>query len=194
MDGATIYDAALFELLRAMRGGGAGPRLHLCRLSSAAGVALLRQAKAQGLNVTADVSIHSLLLTDADIGYFDSSARLIPPLRQQADRDALAAAHALPAQLPALEAAALQQLAARGWQPDYLTVRRRADLLPPSYRTLTLEQRQQFEKLVSDCINGWNDWLKGWDGWKYDHVDVKIVGWAVLDKSVLQDQIGRAHV
>ena len=36
-----------------------------------------------------------------------------------------------PAQLPALEAAALQQLAARGWQPDYLTVRRRADLLPP---------------------------------------------------------------
>ena len=56
-----------------------------------------------------------------------------------------------------------------------------------SYRTLTLEQRQQFEKLVSDSINGWNDWLKGWDGWKYDHVDVKIVGWAVLDKSVLQD-------
>ena len=46
-------------------------------------------------------------------------------------RDALAAAHALPAQLPTLEAAALQQLAARGWQPDYLTVRRRADLLPP---------------------------------------------------------------
>ena len=39
----------------------------------------------------------------------------------------------------------------------------------------------------SDCINGWNDWLKGWDGWKYDHIDVKIVGWAVLDKSVLQD-------
>ncbi|QTD44721.1 pantoate--beta-alanine ligase [Ottowia testudinis] len=46
-------------------------------------------------------------------------------------RDALAAAHALPERLPALEAAAMQQLAARGWQPDYLTVRRRADLLPP---------------------------------------------------------------
>lgn len=46
-------------------------------------------------------------------------------------RDALAAAHALPAQLPALEAAAMQALAARGWLPDYLTVRRRADLLPP---------------------------------------------------------------
>ena len=46
-------------------------------------------------------------------------------------RDALAAAPALPARLPALEAAAQAQLAARGWQPDYLTVRRRADLLPP---------------------------------------------------------------
>ena len=44
-------------------------------------------------------------------------------------RDALAAE--LPTQLPALEAAALQALTARGWQPDYLTVRRRADLLPP---------------------------------------------------------------
>jgi pantoate--beta-alanine ligase len=45
--------------------------------------------------------------------------------------DALAAAHALPARLPALEAAAQSHLAARGWQPDYLTIRRRADLLPP---------------------------------------------------------------
>lgn len=46
-------------------------------------------------------------------------------------RDALAAAHALPDRLPALEAAAQAELAARGWQPDYLTVRRRADLLAP---------------------------------------------------------------
>lgn len=56
-----------------------------------------------------------------------------------------------------------------------------------SYKTVTLEQRQQFEQLVSDCINDWNDWLAGYDGWKYDHVDVNIVGWAVLDKSVLLD-------
>ncbi|MDR2154538.1 MAG: pantoate--beta-alanine ligase [Burkholderiaceae bacterium] len=46
-------------------------------------------------------------------------------------RDALAAAHVLPERLPALEAAAQSQLAARGWQPDYLSVRRRTDLLPP---------------------------------------------------------------
>jgi dihydroorotase len=85
----TIALHTLFELLRAMGGAGA---LHLCRLSSAAGVELLRQAKADGLRVTADVSINSLYLTDQDIGYFDSSARLSPPLRQQRDRDALQAA------------------------------------------------------------------------------------------------------
>ncbi|MBS0596276.1 MAG: dihydroorotase [Burkholderiaceae bacterium] len=85
----TIALHTVFELLRGMAGA---PRVHLCRLSSAAGVALLRQAKAEGLRVTADVSLHSLLLTDQDIGHFDSHARLNPPLRQARDRDALAAA------------------------------------------------------------------------------------------------------
>lgn len=46
-------------------------------------------------------------------------------------REALAAVHALPAQAPALEARALEALRARGWQPDYLTVRRRSDLQAP---------------------------------------------------------------
>lgn len=85
----TIALHTLFELLRAMRGAGSDPRLHLCRLSSAAGVQLLRQAKAEGLNVSADVSINSLHLIDHDIGYFDTRARLLPPLRQQRDREAL---------------------------------------------------------------------------------------------------------
>ncbi|WP_370681375.1 dihydroorotase [Comamonas sp. GB3 AK4-5] len=83
----TIALHTIFELIR-----GSQTRVHLCRLSSAAGVALVRQAKAEGLNVTADVSINSLHLTENDIGYFDSSARLVPPLRQQRDRDALSAA------------------------------------------------------------------------------------------------------
>jgi dihydroorotase len=65
--------------------------VHLCRISSAQGVELVRQAKAEGLPVTADVSINSLHLTDADMGYFDSRARLTPVLRQQRDRDALRA-------------------------------------------------------------------------------------------------------
>ena len=46
-------------------------------------------------------------------------------------REAVAAAHALPEQRAALEQRAREALAARGWQPDYLTVRRRADLQPP---------------------------------------------------------------
>ena len=83
----TIALHTLFELVRATRA-----RVHLCRISSAAGVELVRQAKAEGLQVTADVSINSLHLTDADMGYFDSRARLTPVLRQQRDRDALRAA------------------------------------------------------------------------------------------------------
>ena len=83
----TIALHTIFELIR-----GSQTRVHLCRISSAAGVALVRQAKAEGLNITADVSINSLHLTENDIGYFDSSARLTPPLRQQRDREALAAA------------------------------------------------------------------------------------------------------
>jgi len=82
----TIALHTIFELMKAT-----GARVHLCRLSSAAGVALVRQAKLDGLNVSCDISINSLHLTDADIGYFDSSARLNPPLRQQRDRDALRA-------------------------------------------------------------------------------------------------------
>ncbi len=46
-------------------------------------------------------------------------------------RDALASAGALARQLPALEARAMDSLRLRGWQPDYLTVRRRQDLQPP---------------------------------------------------------------
>lgn len=82
----TIALHTIFELVRAT-----GARVHLCRLSSAAGVALVRQAKAEGLPVSCDVSINSLHLTDLDIGYFDSRMRVNPPLRQQRDRDALRA-------------------------------------------------------------------------------------------------------
>ena len=82
----TIALHTIFELMQST-----GARVHLCRISSAAGVELVRQAKAQGLALSADVSINSLHLTDMDIGYFDSRARLDPPLRQQRDRDALRA-------------------------------------------------------------------------------------------------------
>ncbi len=80
----TIALHTIFELVRAT-----GARVHLCRISSAAGVALVAGAKAEGLAVSCDISINSLHLTDVDIGYFDSRMRLDPPLRQQRDREAL---------------------------------------------------------------------------------------------------------
>jgi len=82
----TVALHTLFELVRTT-----GARLHLCRMSSAAGVALLRAARAEGLPVTADVSVQSLHLTDVDIGYFNPAMRLTPPLRQDRDRAALRA-------------------------------------------------------------------------------------------------------
>jgi dihydroorotase len=82
----TIALATLFELVR-----DTGARVHLCRLSSAAGVEMVRRAKAEGLPVTCDASIHQLHLIDVDMGYFDAAMRLVPPLRQQRDRDAIGA-------------------------------------------------------------------------------------------------------
>jgi dihydroorotase len=83
----TIALAQLFELVRAT-----GARVHICRISSAAGVAMLRRARHEGLPLSCDVGIHHVHLSDMDLGYFDSSCRLEPPLRSQRDREALAAA------------------------------------------------------------------------------------------------------
>ena len=83
----TIALHTIFELMRTT-----GARVHLCRLSSADGIALVRAAKAEGLPVTCDVGAHHLHLTDADIGFFDSNARMVPPLRSQRDREAICAA------------------------------------------------------------------------------------------------------
>jgi dihydroorotase len=83
----TVALGTILELVRAT-----GARVHLCRLSSAGAVELVRRAKAEGLPVTCDVGIHHVHLCDVDIGYFDSHCRLEPPLRSQRDRDALRAA------------------------------------------------------------------------------------------------------
>ncbi len=78
---------ALSSILSLMRETGAS--VHLCRISSAEGVALVRAAKRQGLPLTCDVSVHHVHLTDMDIGFFDANCHLMPPLRGLADRDAL---------------------------------------------------------------------------------------------------------
>jgi dihydroorotase len=69
----------------------AGARVHLQRLSTAGAVELVRRAKREGTAVTCDVAAHQVLLTELDIGWFDTRARLVPPLRTWRDRDALAA-------------------------------------------------------------------------------------------------------
>jgi dihydroorotase len=83
----SVALGTLLELVRATRA-----RVHVCRLSTAAAVELMRAAKREGLPVTCDVAIHHVHLCDIDLGYFDSNCRLEPPLRSPRDRDALAAA------------------------------------------------------------------------------------------------------
>jgi len=85
----TIALATLLELVRAT-----GARVHVCRLSTASAVELMRRAKEEKLPVTCDVGIHHIHLCDRDLGYFDAHCRLEPPLRSQRDRDALARAAA----------------------------------------------------------------------------------------------------
>jgi dihydroorotase len=83
----TIALATLLELVRAT-----GTRLHVCRLSSAAAVEMMRAAKKEKLSVTCDVGIHHVHLSDVDLGYFDSHCRIEPPLRSRRDREALSRA------------------------------------------------------------------------------------------------------
>ena len=68
-----------------------GAKVHLCRLSSAEGVSMVRAARKQGLSITCDVAINHMHLSEMDIGFFDSNCHLVPPLRGLSDRDALRA-------------------------------------------------------------------------------------------------------
>ena len=80
----TVAVRAILELMAAT-----GARVHLARLSTAAAVALVAEAKAKGAALTCDVGIHHLHLCDRDIGDFDANCRLSPPLRSPSDRDRL---------------------------------------------------------------------------------------------------------
>lgn len=68
-----------------------GVKLHICRISSAAGVELIRAARQQGLSVSCDVTANHVHLSEMDIGFFDPNCRLTPPLRSLRDRAALRA-------------------------------------------------------------------------------------------------------
>ena len=64
-------------------------RLHICHLTTAGGVEIIRWAKARGINVTAEVTPHHLLLTDDYANSYDPIFKVNPPLRTQRDVEAL---------------------------------------------------------------------------------------------------------
>ena len=66
-----------------------GGRLHLCHLSSAGSVEMVRRAKAEGLRVTAEVTPHHIAFSDEDLVTYDTNFKVNPPLRASEDRDAL---------------------------------------------------------------------------------------------------------
>lgn len=68
-----------------------GATIHLCRISSAEGVAMVRVARSQGLPISCDVAANHIHLSEMDIGFFDSNCHLVPPLRGLGDRDSLRA-------------------------------------------------------------------------------------------------------
>ncbi len=65
-----------------------GARYHVAHVSTAGAVELIRQAKAQGIRVTAEVTAHHLALTEDACGNYDPNYKMSPPLRSQADVDA----------------------------------------------------------------------------------------------------------
>ncbi|MBK1716144.1 dihydroorotase [Thiocystis violacea] len=69
-----------------------GARIHFHGLSTARGVAMLAEARRRGVRASGDASMHQLFFTEEQLNGFDANFHLIPPLRTQADRDALRAA------------------------------------------------------------------------------------------------------
>ncbi|MFD2827504.1 dihydroorotase family protein [Leeuwenhoekiella polynyae] len=68
-----------------------GGKLHIPTISTAQSVALIKDAKAKGLDVTCSVAITNLFFTDAALEDFDTRYKVTPPLRNEADREALVA-------------------------------------------------------------------------------------------------------
>jgi dihydroorotase len=82
--GLVERDIRLVSELREARA-----HLHVAHISTAAAVAAVRQARRNGLRVTCEVAPHHFLLTDEHVGDYNTNAKMCPPLRSTADRDAL---------------------------------------------------------------------------------------------------------
>ncbi|MDR3793321.1 MAG: dihydroorotase [Terracidiphilus sp.] len=63
--------------------------LHVAHISTAAALAAVRQARRNGLRVTCEVAPHHFLLTEDHVGFYNTNAKMCPPLRSAADRDAM---------------------------------------------------------------------------------------------------------
>ena len=84
-ESVMVYrDAALAELT--------GARLHICHVSCEASLAVIRLAKARGVKITAETAPHYFTLTDEAVAGYDTNAKMSPPLRSEADREAIRAA------------------------------------------------------------------------------------------------------
>lgn len=79
-----VMIASDIEIARYTKG-----RIHICHVSTARGVELVRRAKNDGIKITAEVTPHHLLFTEEAIGLYDTSAKMNPPLRFESDRLAL---------------------------------------------------------------------------------------------------------
>lgn len=80
---AVMRDIALCELT--------GCALHIAHVSTAQSVAAIRRAKADGLSVTAETAPHYFALTDEAVAAYGANAKMNPPLRSEADREAIVA-------------------------------------------------------------------------------------------------------
>jgi dihydroorotase len=80
----TVALATILQLARET-----GARIHLARLSTREGIAMVRAAKAQGLAISCDVAATHVHLSENDLVGFDAHMHLVPPLRSLRDRDAI---------------------------------------------------------------------------------------------------------
>jgi dihydroorotase len=82
--GIVERDIRLVAELREAR-----PHLHVAHISTAAALNAVRMARRNGLRVTCEVAPHHFLLTEEHVGLYNTHAKMCPPLRSAADRDAL---------------------------------------------------------------------------------------------------------
>ncbi|HEX9200182.1 MAG TPA: dihydroorotase [Acidobacteriaceae bacterium] len=86
---SSIVERDIQLVREIVRAGGPRPHLHVQHVSTAGALKAIREAKAEGLHVTCEAAPHHFTLTDEAIGDYDTNAKMNPPLRAEADRQAV---------------------------------------------------------------------------------------------------------